>query len=213
MSRVFASLIVILFVTLVGSAQTPAQPQAPTQIQSLSTCNLTPSQSLAIRGIKLGMSAEQINSVFPSPGQRETVFQNTTGRYPKYGAVESVISPRDYPSIANDKFADVARVAVTLFNGRLTEFSVDYAGPPDGPWWSDVDCFFAKLSGPFGLPPAKNWLGRRFSKTLNCNGLEIEARLSNGNRGLILLRSNTDIDAMKERVAAEEEKKRSELKP
>jgi len=217
MSRVFMSMFAFVFAAVATSMRAPAQPQAPTQPQNPSKCSLTPAQAPTIRGIKLGMSTEEILSLFPESSQRPDIkaaLVQADG-YPNYGVARFYFRLSDYPSVAKDRFAGIDGISVTLLDGRVAELRVLYAGSnsrPRGPLWLNVDDFIAKLSEAYALPSARDWpLGSETDKMLKCNGLNIEASAQNA--GSIMLRSTDYIDISRERAAADEEKIRREFKP
>lgn len=213
MSRVIFAILFTLFMCVTLSAQTPDQ-----QLPSQSKCTLTLSQSPAIRGFKLGMTAEQLLSLLPEVfnGQSFKQALETAQGYPKYGVVGWNFQPESYPPAIKDRFAGIDSISITLFDGRLAEMHVIYRGPysfPIGPKWLSIDDFIAKLSQGFALPGAKDWLETsQFSKILKCSGLEIEASTLN-RQGAISLRGNTYRETVRERAAADDERRRSEFKP
>ncbi len=211
------TLFAVVLAAIAGSAQIPAQPQPPAQPQNPSKCTLTPAQAPAIRGIKIGMSTEEILSLFPESSQRPDIkaaLVQADG-YPNYGVARLYFQPADYPSLAKDRFAGIDGISVTLFDSRVAELRVQYAGPnsrPRGPLWLNVDDFIAKLSEAYALPAARDWaLGSQAGRMLKCNGLDIEALIQNG--GSVMLRSTAYVDISRGRAAADEEKIRREFKP
>ncbi len=218
MSRIFMTMLAMALGAIVGSAQTPAQPQAPVQPQSNSKCSLTPAQAPAIRGIKLGMSTEEIVSLFPGSSQRPEIkkaLESSEG-YPNYGVARLGFQLLTYPTVAKDRFAGIDAVWVTLFDGRVAELRVNYAGldsRPRGAVWPNVDDFIAKLSEAYALPAARDWRqGAQNYKVLECDGLDIEATTPNGSAS-VSLRSTKSFDTSRERAAEVEEKIRKEFRP
>jgi hypothetical protein len=212
MSRTIFTIFSILLVSASLSAQTLDQRS------NQSKCTLTLSQSPAIRGFKLGMTAEQLDTLLSGAfiGQSLKQAIETAQGYPKYGVVGWDFSPRSYPPAIQDRLAGIDSISLTLFDGRVAEMHVAYAGPssfPRGPKWLSIDDFIAKLSQGFALPGARDWLETSpFSKILKCSGLEIEASTLN-RQGSISVRGNTYRETVKERAAADEERRRSEFKP
>jgi hypothetical protein len=218
MSRIFMTMLAMALGAIAGSAQTPAQPQAPVQPQNTSKCSLTPAQAPAIRGIKLGMSTEEIVSLFPGSRQRpeiKTALESSEG-YPNYGVARLYFQPSTYPTVAKDRFAGIEGISVTLFDGRVVELWATYAGRdsrPRGPVWPNVDEFIAKLSEAYALPSARDW--RQVAqdyKVLECSGLNIEATVPIGS-GSVSLRATKFFDTSRERAAEDEQKIRREFKP
>ena len=218
MSQIFMTMLAMALGAIAGSAQTPARPQAPVQPQNTSKCSLTPAQAPAIRGIRLGMSTEEIVSLFPGSSQRpeiKTALESSEG-YPHYGLATLDFQLLTYPTVAKDRFAGINGVSVTLFDGRVAELRVNYAGldsRPRGPVWPNVDDFIAKLSEAYALPAARDW--RQVAqdyKVLECSGLNIEATVPIGS-GSVSLRATKFFDTSRERAAEDEEKIRREFKP
>jgi hypothetical protein len=218
MSRIFMTVLAIVLAAIAESAQTPVQPHAPAQPQNTSKCSLTAAQAPAIRGIKLGMSAEEIVSIFPGSSQRpeiKTALESSEG-YPNYGVATLYFQLSTYPTVAKDRFAGIDGISVTLFDGRVAELWVNYAGQdsrPRGPLWPNVDEFIAKLSEAYALPAARDWRQvAQDDKVLECSGLNIEATAANG-RASVSLRATKSFDTSRERAAEDEEKIRREFKP
>lgn len=213
MSRVF----VVLF-ALALLAPTPTQSQETLKAQMPSSCSLTPAQAPAIRGLKLGMSSEEILALFPESNQRPEIKAALANAesYPSFGVAHLYFQPSMYPAAWKDRFAGIDGIAVTLFDDHMSELQVSYAGQnsnPRGPFWPDVDRFIAKLSEAYRLPAARDWhqVGEAY-KVLDCNGLNIEARTPGGT-GAISLRSTKYLDKSRERAAEMEEKIRKEFRP
>jgi len=159
------------------------------------------------------MSAEEVFALFPGSAERME-NKNAMARaqvLPNYGVARLSFQLAEYPT-AKERFSGIDFMSITLFDGRATEISVAYTGYPKGPSWLNVDDFITKLSDAFALPSAKDWQTRgEFSKTLKCSGFEIRA---NSNRnGSISLSSNSYTETVRQRAAADEEKKRREFKP
>ena len=151
----------IISIAAVFSILVPALGQTPSQSQGQSNC-VTMIQSPAVRGIRLGMTAEEVFALFPGSSER---LENRRAievaeRSPYYGIANLYFQPSTYPSPAKERFAAIDSVLITLFDGRVTEVRVEYAGPNSSsksPAWNNVDDFIAKLAEAFALPSAKYW--------------------------------------------------------
>jgi hypothetical protein len=214
MRRVIFSILSTLFLCVTLSAQTPDQ-----QLPNPSNCTLTRPQAPVIRDLKLDMTSEQLLALVPESFQGQDfkrMIEKAQG-YPNYGYASLYFQPMYSPPAVKDRFAGIENVSVTLFDGRVTEIRVNYLGSPSGPNWLSVDDFIAKLSQGFALPSARDWLQKTPStKILKCSGMEIEASIGASGvsgQGSISLRGNTYREAVKARVAADEERRRSEFKP
>ena len=207
--------IITLFATV--SLLVPTFGQTPNQSPGQSNC-VTTIQSPAVRGIRLGMTAEEVFALFPGSSERPENKNAilSAEQPPNYGIASLSFQPSTYPSPVKERFAAIDSVFIRLFDGRVTEIRVEYAGPnshPRGPAWNNVDDFIAKLSESFALPGAKLWFETsQYSKTLRCGAFEMDATTSN-RQGAIWLRNSAYGDTVRQRAAADEEKRRRDFKP
>jgi hypothetical protein len=220
MSWSLVTLLGLVLTAISQSPQTSSQSQTSARPQNHSTCSLTPGQAPAVRGIKLGMSVEQVLSIFPESSERPDVKQalGNSESYPTYGIAHLYFQMVMYPSLARDRFAGIDGIAITLFDGRVVELQIIYAGrnsSPRGPFWPNVEDFVSKLSEAYALPDARDW--HQFgpgTKVLQCNGINLEANLMGGGAGFsFALRTTKYLDTSKERGEEVEEKIRREFKP
>jgi hypothetical protein len=163
------------------------------------------------------MSAEEVFALFPGSAERpENKNPMLSAQVPpNYGVARLSFWLATYLSPAKERFSGIDSISITLFDGRATEIAVTYTGYPKGPYWSNVDDFIAKLSEAFALPGARDWFqsgGDQFSKTLKCSGFEIRASNLNRN-GSMSLSNNSYTETVRQRAAADEERKRREFKP
>jgi len=139
MNRACATLFAVTLIAL-----TPARSQEPAKSQSLPT----PAQAPAIRGIKLGMSAQEILSLFPGSGERPDIkyaLDHSEG-FSNYGVATFSFHLKNHTPADKLRFAGVNILSVTLFDGRVAELWVDYTSRedhPSGPTWFNVDDFIA----------------------------------------------------------------------
>lgn len=196
----------------VAYAQAPDQPDKR-------RCTLTVRQFPGIRGTRLGMTAEQVFALFFGSGERtenRTAISSAAG-YPNYGVATLFLQPAALPE-AKEKLAGIASMSVILFDDRVTDIRVSYLGPssyPKGPYWLKVDDFIAKLSEAFALPNAKEWIEHsETSKTLKCDGFDLNAS-TYGGAGALSLRVTpyAYLDTVRQRAAADEDRRRREFKP
>lgn len=210
MMRLIVTLFTIVSVLVPGFGLTFSQ--SPDQ----SRCTLTLDKSPAVRGIRLGMGAEQLFALVPESVIKDAVA--SAEGHPNYGVARLFLQAALYPLSARERFAGIDSIQITLFDGRVTEISVEYAGsgsyPARGPVWRNVDDFITKLSETFALPHAKDWLERsQGAKTLQCTGFTLAASIGRGN-GSISLRSTTAYqETVRQRASADEERRRREFKP
>jgi hypothetical protein len=147
-------------------------------------CSVPLDKAPTIRGIHLGMSADEVLSlVAPSNNskfQAETALKNAA-LAPNYGLATFSLYPRNAAVMeAKEKFAGINRIDFKTFDGRVVEISVIYSmrSPDLYPSWT-IDEWTAKLSSAFSLPGAGYWEPSPFNdqKTLKCKELEIDAAI------------------------------------
>lgn len=162
------------------------------------------------------MTAEQLLALFPDSGENPARLIANAPNPPNFGVARLFFQPFVFTVPVREWFASIDSISITIFDGRVSEINLNYAGPgsnPRGPSWSNVDDFIEKLSGAFSLPQPKDWLERnQWSKSLKCNGFELDASTLN-RTGSITLRDNSYQETVRQRAAAAETKLRREFKP
>ena len=183
---------------------------------SQSKCSLTEVNSPSVRGVRLGMSTEQLLALFPGSAKR-WAKEPKKMRDAREKAMAATSSEPVYLSFepatdaAKDEFAGVDSVSVGLYKGRVVDFSLLYVGAA----WRTIDEWVAKLSETLKLPGAQDWMvgpSENPNKVLKCDLIEIEAAIQGGSAS-IRIRNTEYIKSIEERTNAAEEKKRRDLKP
>ncbi len=171
-----------------------------------SRCGLTEATAPGVRGLKLGMSVEQVTALFPGSTKRK----ETKDALAKAKAASEVVHVTFEPSDSGkDQNADVVSFSAGFHKGRVIDLSVQYLGPE----WKNVDEWIAKLSETLGLPGVNNWQpgpSETPNKVLRCSGIEIEAAMEGGG-GSITIRSTENPNDSHDH--AREEKKKRDFKP
>ena len=195
----FVSLALITIPAYLTVTSQPAQPR----------CSLTEANSPSVRGLRLGMTAEQVIALFPGSAKNKDMkplldkAKSTTGSETVYLSFDSSTSAN------KEKFADVASISVGFYKARVKDLDVDYVGTS----WTNVDEWVAKLSETFKLPGLEAWVvgpSENPNKVLKCNGIEIEAATQGGGASIRI--RDTEY-AMREGANAGEEGKRRAFKP
>lgn len=185
------------------------------QAQSQSRCYLTENNSPNVRGLRLGMSTQELLALFPGSASRWAKDPTKVREARETGMAASSIEPfyvafeagTDAPK---DQFADVDSVEVGLYKGRVTEFTVVYVGVE----WSNIDTWLAKVSETLKLPAPKEWVvgpNETPNKILRCSGIEIEVAIQGGGSS-IRIRNMGYLKGVGERTTTNE-KRRREFKP
>ena len=182
----------------------PAVVQSPAQTNTASaqekpTCQLTLAGAPDIKGLRLGMTAEEVLALFPGSKDDAEVRTSLSRPPSQFGVSSFLIRPEKYE--AKDKFAGVNQITFTLLDGRVSSFSVGYNGPE----YSHVDQFVAKFIEGTTLPAADQWeayVGMDNSlKILKCTDFEIRvfAGGQGGNLNYALMKDLAAEKKLKER--------------
>lgn len=172
-------------------------------------CSLTEADAPAVRGIRLGMSTEQLLALFPASTKRREIKEAlANAKTPEGEIVYFAFEPGDADK---NLFDGVASILAGIAKGRVVEFSIQYLGPA----WSGVDEWVGTLSQTLKLPGVASWQhgpNETPNKVLRCKGIEIEAAVQ-GSGGTIILRNVAYLDAAKDHMRTDEEKRKRDYKP
>ena len=181
--------------SLTNSSPTPNQSPAQTNnasSQDKPTCQLTMAGAPDIKGLRLGMTPDEVLALFPGSKEDAEVRVSLSRTPSEFGVSSFVIRPAQYQS--KEKFAGVNQITFTLLDGRVSTFSVGYNGPE----YSHVDKFVAKFIEGTNLPAIDQWeayVGMDNNlKMLKCT--EFEIRVFTGGPG-----GNLNYVLMKDLVA------------
>jgi hypothetical protein len=202
-------LVAIAFVLVFLSV--PAMSQAPAQQSGDSKCTAKFAQTLSIRGVHLGMSSEELFTLFPDarnqPFNQEALEKAKVP--PQFGRASITIYSGG--KVRNEKLAGINQIGVELFDNRIVSYLVSYEGPPTGAQWDSVDQWIVKLSETLNLPVISEWVPRDNSKIVNCEGIQILANVNTN--GMIRVIKDDWVPQSRAREKAYEEQKRREFKP
>lgn len=181
--------------------------------QDKSVCSLSVAQVPGIGAFRLGMAPEQVLALFPGSSEDQEVRSSLLRPASPLGVSSFIIRPSRYQS--KERFAGISQVTFTLLDGRVSTFSISY----DGPEWSHVDKFVAKVVEGTNLPPADAWepyagMDNQL-KTLTCADFEVRvfAGGQGGNLNYVLMSDLVAARTLKERRAKAREKAGQESKP
>ena len=174
------------------------------------SCNLTEANSPNIRGIRLGLTTQQLLAFFPGKTETQNINDTLEGARAKHLETVSLgLDPESQSS--KDRFKGIGSLGVTLYRGRVIDFSAAYYGAS----WTSVNDWIAKLSEAYHLPGPAEWAAgpdETPNKVLKCNGFEVEAAVEGGG-GSIRVRDTGYTREIEERANTEAERKRREFKP
>ena len=135
-------------------------------------CTLTRSGAPALKGLKLGMTKEEVLALFPGSKDNAEVKSSLDRPANKTGTSDLLIRPAEYQS--RESFAGIKQVTAGFLDGKLYTLNLNY----DGPEFPQVDKFVARVVEGTNLPPADQWEpypGLDQMKSLKCNGFEVHA--------------------------------------
>lgn len=161
-------------------------------------CKLNVAQLPTLRGLRLGMTTEQVRSVFP--GMQSEAKGDL-------GQINTSVS-RDYSGTNGPIFKDIYGIDFTFFDNKLVDFTIQYDYSVH---WDTLESFIAKVSESLRLPNLWENEGG-FSKKLKCDGFIIRA--NNINRaGAIRFNDTSWLLVAQKRIHDEEEKRRQTFQP
>lgn len=183
---------------------------------SVTPCTLKASQAPEVRGIKLGMTAEDLLALFPGSVSEAGISQavSKAPNFPSFGVVGLDIVPSRYST--KDRFAGIGYFNFVVLDGRLAQYEVQYQGAPNGPTWRNLDDFVGKIADAFQLPAPNNWTMNAYgasSKDLQCDGFKVRASNVNLSGYLRVSTAEAPLQVQQQRLAVFEEKARREFKP
>ena len=183
--------------------------QTSTSAAGASECKLKLAQAPVIRGIRLGMTVNEVLAVFPGAEKDEALRQQLSQTH--FGSTTVSVWPFKYAS--KEKFLGVDYVTVGLLDGELNSFTVTYRGPV----WNTSDQFALKVAEALRLPALEFWKDAGTAiKFLRCDGFEVRTQMSPESGSNSIFVKNRERDAaqtIRERDEAVKEQARRAFKP
>lgn len=180
---------------------------AQTQTENSSTrrCELTLAQSPIIRGLKLGMTPDEVLALFPGRSENPTIRSALADAPKAFGVARFTVTP----ARSEKPFEGVNLFDFEFVDNNLTAFYVAYSGPE----WNNIREFISVLSSYLKLPGIEYWEppDAETFKTLKCAGFEVRAQIGSANYLKVSnpLGSKTVVDRQNEA----KEKARQTFKP
>jgi hypothetical protein len=205
MNKFAVAFFALAFVTMSAISQASNPRSAQTR------CNLTEATAPSVRGLRLGMTTQQLLAVFPGITKKKEM-KDAIEKAKSATGVEAVYLGFD-PATDGDakQFAGVESVAAAVVRGRVVDFTIQYGGAT----WRTIDEWVEKVSETLKLPGKNDWAtgpNEHPNKVLRCDGIEIEAGIQGGGAS-IRVRNTEYLKEIEERTKAAEERKRREVKP
>jgi hypothetical protein len=180
---------------------------AQTSDQSYAGCNLAREKAPAIRGVKLGMTADELHTLLPGISENYKDVVGSARKFPEFGAAFLNASIVD---------KDIEGFNFRLFDDHVVQYNVYYRGPnsnPRGPNWPSTDDLITRFADTYHLPGPANWLADLGSKVLRCKGFEVRINASSGAQIIVSEPGNPWVAEQKKRRDAYEEQLRRDFKP
>jgi hypothetical protein len=195
-----ASLLLISFTAYGQTNSPPAQP-----------CTLKIAQAPAVRGVKLGMTVDEVLPLFPGSSESGAVKQSlsTAEGYPNFGYAYFGLDPSSWGK--PERFAGINSYFISTFDRRIVGLTVTYQQFPAGARWKNADDLIQRFSDALHLPGPNAWVSDSRGRKLQCDGFEIY--VGAGESSSISFYTQGWEGTKRERLAAFEEQKRREFKP
>lgn len=137
-------------------AGTPATNQTSSPItasivQDKPVCTLTMSGAPVIKGLRLGMTPDEVMALFPGSKDDADLRAQLSRPPTSFGGSSFVMRPEKYKNKA--EFNGISQISFSVLDGRISSFTVHYPGPQ----WPHVDQFVTKFIDGTDLPPADQW--------------------------------------------------------
>jgi hypothetical protein len=171
-------------------------------------CKLTLAQAPAIRGIRLGMTVDQVLAQVPGSEADSNLLAGLSRDY--FGSRNVTVAPGNYAT-AKEKFAGINSINLSFLDGRLLSFHVRYNGPE----WRSKEQFVARVAEALNLPGVGAWKASNNALAVGCDGFEVSVQTFGGPESEIGLKDTT-VDFAKivqDRVEVPKEKARRAFKP
>lgn len=199
---------VLLIALVFGLISTVVAQTSNTGGSGAGECKLTVAQAPAIRGIRLGMSAEQALAQIPGSEADSDLLARLSRDL--FGSRNAYIVPGNYVT-SKEKFAGIKSINLTFLDGRLVSLYIHY----DGPEWRSDKQFVARLAELLNLPGVGSWKPVQGGLAIVCDGVEISGQLL-GLKDSVIGIKDTKVDAaavVREREEVPKEKARRAFKP
>jgi hypothetical protein len=146
----------------------PPPPQKP-------TCKLTLAQAPVIRGLRLGMTSDELLAIFP--GNERDEFNRaqqlkSAELPPYYGYSGFQFNPSNYAT--KDRFMGIGSLSFELFDRKIVSISANYSNSPQ---FDRPGQLMEIITKQFGLPEFKDWPGYHenwSSPSLSCEGFTFQ---------------------------------------
>ena len=186
--------------------------ERPKPTTNAPTCNITLAQAPAIRGLRLGMTAEDLLRLFPGsdPNYLAKRIEQTQGE-PYFG-----VASLDFNGSQHQEREPDIYFQITLLDKRVVAMTIRHTFTNQTSY-GDVfsqEQFIEKMAAAYKLPAKESWIGdnsRSFGQVvLKCK--EVEFQLNHFNRSFSII-DPSYFEKQQQRMTESLAKKRAEFKP
>jgi hypothetical protein len=188
--------------------ESPPPPETP-------TCKLTLAQAPVIRGLRLGMTSDELFTIFPANEQEE--FNRgqqlkSAELPPNYGYTSFQFNSSNYAT--KDRFTGIGSLTFELFDKKVVTIGANYSKAPS---FDRPGQLMEIITRQFGLPELKDWPGYNENSSdpsLSCDGFTFQVDAHNVYNGYfsIVLTDPTYKKIAGDRKQADRAKKREGFK-
>ncbi len=184
------------------------KPEPPPQ-----TCKLTLAQAPVIRGLRLGLTSDELFAIFPANESEEfNRAQELKGADlpPKYGYTGFHFFPSNYAT--KDRFTGIGSLSFMIFDRKVVSINAGYSNTPS---FDRPGQLMEIITRQFGLPEFKDWPGYNESlllPKLSCDGFTFQVNWQSSNNFSIELTDPAFRKIVEERGQADRAKKREGFK-
>ena len=136
-------------------------------------CNLTLAESPAVRGLRLGMTPDQVAAIFPNPAFAvEIKRRSLVPAEENLGGFTVGASRSEYKDLETT-MPGIAGFGVGFFDGKANYYEVAYENDNRANW--TLENWLEKVIGAYHLPNLAFWKGINtgYAASLKCAGFEV----------------------------------------
>jgi hypothetical protein len=176
------------------------------------TCKLTLAQAPGIRGLRLGMTSDELFAIFPANEREEfdRAQQLKSAELPQsYGHTSFDFYPSKYPT--KDRFVGISHLRFDLFDRKVVSIGADYSNTPQ---FDSRGQLMEIITRQFSLPEFKDWPGPNEywnGTSLSCEGFTFQVAGLSGSF-TIWVTDQTYTKIKEDREKADRSKKREGFK-
>src|SRR4030095_8596930 len=146
MNRLFLATLLFVIASVPAIGQTNNHP-------GKSSASFTEVRQPVIRGVRLGMTVDELLAVFHDTSDIKAHLEKAKG-YPSFGYLRVSLQAAD--DATRERLKGTADFAVNFFDGHIYMIQVRYPAFPEGAYWNDVDALVAKVAEALNLPDARS---------------------------------------------------------